>query len=236
MRLGIMQPYFFPYIGYFDLIANTDRWLVFDIVKYNARSWMNRNRILHPTNGWQYISVPINRDSHSEKIMNVKLADKKNAEQKIIGQLQHYRKKAPYFNEAIELVRAAFNKSTSDSLTQVNIASLAVVCNYLDIPFKPEICSELDLELYDIEHPGQWALRICERLGASEYLNPPGGREIFKQEEWDEKGITLKFSMFNEFTYPCPPYDFVENLSIIDVIMWNPAEEVKAHLFKQDKY
>ena len=232
MKLGIMQPYFFPYLGYFELIARTDRWVVFDVVQYNAKSWMNRNRILHPTQGWQYINVPVTHAPHGTQIKDIVVKDRAAALTRTLGQIEHYRKRAPYFHAVTDIVRAAFS-ITSGRLVELNVATLAAVCKYLGIGFDYSLCSTLNLDLGNVEHPGQWALVIAKQLGASEYLNPPGGRAIFRQEEWDEAGIKLSFTDMLQFTYDCAPYQFVEHLSILDVLMWNDAATVAQALRKQ---
>lgn len=232
MKLGIMQPYFFPYLGYFELIARTDRWVVFDVVQYNAKSWMNRNRILHPTQGWQYINVPVTHAPHGTPIKDIVVKDRAAALARVLGQLEHYRKRAPHFRDVTEIVRTAFS-GTSDRLVDLNVATLAAVCKYLGIGFDYSLCSAMNFQLGDVEHPGQWALEIAKQLGASEYLNPPGGRDIFRPEEWDAAGIKLRFTEMPDFTYGCGPYQFVEHLSILDVLMWNDAATIAQALRKQ---
>jgi len=232
MKLGIMQPYFFPYLGYFELIARTDRWVVFDVVQYNAKSWMSRNRILHPTQGWQYINVPVNKAPHGTPIKDIVVKDRAAALARVLGQLEHYRKRAPHFRDVTDIVRAAFS-GASDRLVDLNIATLKTVCKYLGVGFDYSLCSAMDLDLGGVEHAGQWALAIAKQLGASEYLNPPGGRAIFRQEEWDAAGIKLSFTNLPQFTYDCAPYQFVEHLSILDVLMWNDPAKVVQALRKQ---
>ena len=223
-----MQPYFFPYIGYFTLIARTDRWVVFDVVQYNARSWMNRNRILHPTTGWQYVNVPVEHAPKGTAIRDIRVKDKAAALARITGQLEHYRRHAPHFAAVLELVREAFGRAGTDRLVDLNISTLSATCRYLGIPFESSLCSAMNLQLDGVEHAGQWALRISQQLGADTYLNPPGGRAIFKPEEWDAAGIRLGFVDPPALAYECKPYGFVEHLSILDVLMWNRPDEVVA--------
>lgn len=225
MKLGIMQPYFFPYLGYFDLIARTDRWVVFDIVQYNNKSWMNRNRILHPRKGWQYINVPVARAPRGTPIYDIRIKDRDAALNRLLGQIDHYRKHAPYFRQVQDLVQKTF-MSPSDRLVDINVAGLRTVCDYLGLNFDADLCSEMDLNLDNIEHSGQWALGIAVQMGASEYINPPGGRSIFNKTEWEDASIRLTFAEMIEFTYDCHPYEFVQNLSILDVLMWNEPQKV----------
>lgn len=231
LTLGIMQPYFFPYLGYFDLINQTDNWIVFDVVKYTPKSWMNRNRILHPTDGWQYVTVPVNRHISDGSIRHIQILDANSAHQKILGQIEHYRKGgAPYFHEVSTLIDECFSGLQGNLLRDLNIRSLELVCDYLSIDFKHTNLSDMSLPLPAIEHPGQWALEICSSLGANAYLNPPGGKAIFQSDEWKKRKIKLGFTDLVSFSYPTGRYKFTEHLSIIDVLMWNSPATIKSYL------
>lgn len=231
MKLGIMQPYFFPYLGYFDLIARTDKWVVFDIVQYSPKSWMNRNRILHPAAGWQYVSVPVDRHSGSRRICDIRMVDPEAARQKILAQMAHYRTaRAPHYLRVTDLVDNCFRGIESDLLRDLNVRSLCVVCDYLGLRFDYSILSESGLVLPDIQHAGQWALEIAGALGAREYVNLPSGKDIFVPAEWDRRDIALTFTDLVEFSYSCGRFEFVERLSILDVLMWNDAQTIRAYL------
>ncbi len=229
MKLGVMQPYFFPYLGYFELIRRTDHWVVFDTAQYTRKSWMNRNRIHHPTSGWQYIHAPVRHTPLGSAIRSVQLMDRQGARDRLLSQLAHYRGHAPHYRQVQNVVGDAFSQSFSrtgdDSLLALDIATLASVCAYLELPFHWQLASDIDLGPLPVEHPGQWALRIAARLGASEYLNPPGGRHLFQVEEWRAAGIRLRFTNLPTLRYACHPYSFIEHLSILDVLMWcSPAQ------------
>ena len=173
MKLGIMQPYFFPYLGYFDLIRYTDRWILFDTVQYIRRGWVNRNRVLHPKQSWQYVVVPIRKHSRATLIQGIATADS-DWKQRLLGQLEHYRRRAPYFRDTRELVRECFN-TDEESLARINGRCLQHVCAYLGIEFQQEYLSDMRLELGNIDGPGDWALEITKALGFSTYVNPIGG-------------------------------------------------------------
>jgi hypothetical protein len=226
LKLGIMQPYFFPYLGYFELIARTGKWVIFDVVQYTTRSWMNRNRILHPTKGWQYVGVPIQKARRGTLIQDILIKDLTATKDRILAQIDHYRRHAPFFRDVVQLISNAFSSVKSNKLVDLNIATLVETCAYLKIPFYWSVCSKMGLQLDDIKHPGQWALRIAEQMGADVYINLSGGRDIFDPTEWDEAGIILEFTELPSFTYDCAPYDFVEHLSILDVLMWNPPSVI----------
>ncbi len=233
MKLGIMQPYPFPYIGYFELMARVDRWVAFDVVQYNRRSWMNRNRILHPSAGWQYFSIPVAKAPHGTALSAIRLADPAEAERRLLAQLQHYHRHAPHFRFVTDLVRDAFARAGDDTLVGFSLASLSAVAERLSIAFVPERCSQLGLALDGIEHAGQWALCIAAQLGADAYLNPPGGRALFRPEEWATAGIELDFTELNILRYDCSPYVFEAHLSILDVLMWCSPDDVGTYLHKQ---
>ena len=231
MILGCMQPYFFPYLGYFDLINRCDRWVVFDTAQYMRRQWVNRNRILHPTAGWQYITVPVDRQTDGGAIADVRLRDKSAARRRILGQLAHYRqKRAPFFDATVALVERCFDESAGDSLAELLLCGLRMVCSHLGIAFEPISLARSPLVLPEITHPGQWAVEISAAMGASDYLNAPGGRVLFDSDEFARRGIRLHFADLIDFTYACDGRPFVSHLSIIDVLMFNPIETVRTFL------
>ncbi|OGR00764.1 MAG: hypothetical protein A2511_11775 [Deltaproteobacteria bacterium RIFOXYD12_FULL_50_9] len=221
LKLGIMQPYFFPYLGHFSLIAAVDEWIVFDITQYTPKTWMNRNRVLHPSSGWQYVTVPLSNSSISINTSEARVLNLSKTKASIVGKLSHYKKKAPYFEAVNALVQDVFDAATDDSLVHLNVCGLSTVCRYLEIPFTYRICSELNLPLPVKLRPGDWAPEICSLLGATSYVNPVGGREIFDPAEFARRGISLHFIQAKEFVYDTASYQFEANLSIIDVLMWN---------------
>src|SRR6516164_5585189 len=105
VKLGVMQPYLFPYIGYFDLTCRVDRWVVFDTAQYPRHGWVNRNRILHPVRGWQYIIAPVVKHHRAARICDVQVIEDRAWCKHIEGQLAHYRRRAPYFDVVMSLVR-----------------------------------------------------------------------------------------------------------------------------------
>lgn len=231
MRLGIMQPYFFPYLGHFALIARCDEWVVFDITQYTPKTWMNRNQVMHPNGGTHWLSVPLANGSISIRTCEAKVLDVAATRESILGKLSHYRKRAPHARAVEALVREAFDLDAGDNaLVHLDVRGLDVVCRYLDLPFRRRIASELALELPPALKPGEWALEICSRLGASAYLNPIGGAALFDAARWAERGIALDFLRSAPFAYAEAP----ANLSILDVLMWNSPEVVRAALARAE--
>jgi len=234
MKLGIMQPYFFPYLGYFDLINCTDRWVVFDTAQYIRHGWVNRNRILHPTKGWQYVIVPVQKHSLRTTIEEVCISEASTWRTKIVAQLAHYQKRAPHFKEVVPLVKECLDQEESH-LSRLNAKILAKVCGYLDLKFNYRFFSEMKLDIPDVNGPGDWALHISKALGASEYVNAPGGEKIFDRQAFASCGIELTIRDLPPMAYACRGYQYEPNLSVIDALMWNTPEDIKAYLDNNKK-
>lgn len=226
MKLGIMQPYFFPYLGYFSLIKHTDKWIVFDSVQFIRHGWIERNRILKPQDGWQYISVPLEKHTRETLINNIKINNEENWKDKIVRQLEHYKKRAPYYKEVMKLIDNIFQKKYY-SIVDLNVSCLVEVCVYLQIDFNYSIFSEMNLEIAPVREPDEWALNICKAINADEYVNLPGGIEFFTREKFNNENIKLSFQKINIKPYNQHRTSFIPDLSIIDVMMFNSKDEIK---------
>jgi hypothetical protein len=230
MKLGIMQPYFFPYIGYWQLINYTDEWVFFDVVQYNKKSWMNRNKILHPDKDkeFQYISVPIKKHERGTLISEVLINNEEKWKDKIRGQLTVYKKlKAPYYEDVIGLINSIFGKEYKSFLS-LSIESVKAVCEYLEIDLEYKIASDIEFDRSSIKGPGDWALEISKSLKASQYINPPGGYKIFDEDKYLENEIKLLFLKSDLEKYRQSwRENFIEGLSIIDVMMFNGKDKTK---------
>lgn len=231
MKLGIMQPYFFPYLGYFALIKYTDKWIVFDTVQYIERGWINRNRIINPTKPEDmYINIPLENHHRDILIKDVLISNNENYKEKILSQLwTSYKKRANYFNNVYKLVEDVLSLNTR-SITELNVYALKKVNDYLNIPFNYEIFSKMNLTIDEVHDSGEWALNISKALNASEYVNPPGGIELFAKEKFAQNDIALKFLRINLKPYNQKKAKFIEGLSIIDVMMFNNTETINKML------
>ena len=146
-RVGIMQPYFFPYLGYFATIAHSKKWLVFDTPQYSKRSWINRNRVLHPSSGWQYVTVPVQKASLKTPINQIRIRNPINSCSKILRQLEHYKKSAPFFKSTMELIENIFNSFEGEFLDELNILAIEKVCQHLGIKFNYSRCSDYQVDI-----------------------------------------------------------------------------------------
>jgi len=231
-----MQPYFFPYMGYFQLMYLVDRWVAFDQIQFIDKGWINRNRILHPdpNKSWQFVTLPLDGKHRFDRICDIAVKSDVDWRAQILGKLTHYKKKAPYYSETIDLVRACFDTS-ENSLARLVTGILRATAAYLEIQTPIDVQSEMHLELGPVDHAGQWALRFAEALGACEYINPIGGKAIFKPEEFHESGIQLSFLDPEPVIYDQKRDDFEQGLSIIDVLMWNGREATSSMVRQQQK-
>lgn len=229
MIIAIMQPYFFPYIGYWQLIHAADRFILFDDAQYMRHGWINRNRILKPGGGWQYIVIPLQKHDARESIKNIKAQPGEKWKELIVRQLAHYRKKAEYFEETSAIVTEILESESEQSITAINLAIIKRLCAALDIDTEIAVSSRQNFDYSRVTDPGEWALRMAEEMGASEYINPASGAELFDPKKFLASNIKLSFLKTKEINYP--QYGgFESSLSIIDVMMFNGIQGTKAFL------
>ena len=228
MKLAIMQPYFFPSSSYFELINYVDLWIVYDVSSYIRHGWINRNRILHASEKWQYINVPIKSHSHEDKINDILIAPEIKWKEKIFRQLDIYRKKAPHYNEVIDLLKICLSDDEKD-IALLNTNLLRKVMAALNIKTELMVFSEMNLNIGKTNSTQELALNICKAVGAIEYANRPSGAVQFNEKDFAEEGIKLTIQNKKDMVYSCNGFNFEPMLSIIDVIMWNSPEEINKY-------
>ncbi len=223
MKLAIMQPYFLPYLGYFSLIKHTDRWIVTDEVQFIRHGWMQRNRILKPREGWQYIKVPLEKHHYDIATKDVKIKSNHNWQDKIIRQLEHYKKKAPFYNDVMNLLNTVFDKKT-DSIVDLDVFALQLICKYLTIEFNYSIFSQSAINIAKVNEADEWGLEISKALGAKYYYNSIGGKSFFNRNKYEQENIHIKFHKLNLQEYDQKRIKFEPGLSIIDVMLFNSPD------------
>ena len=225
-----MQPYFFPYLGYFSLIKHTDKWVVFDTVQYIKRGWINRNRILSSSKGGTaFITVPIINQSRNMLIKDSLIDNTQRWKKKIFGQIDYYKKKAPFFYETKSILENILSHETT-RICMLNIIALKKICEYLEIDFDYSIFSENTMGINSVNEPDEWALEISKKMGANEYINAIGGKSFFNNEKYEREGISLKFLKQKFDVYKSFNQEFLPALSIIDVMMFNSTETINKML------
>lgn len=226
MKLAIMQPYFLPYIGYFQLIAAADVFLIYDNIKYTKKGWINRNRML--LNGTDAMfSVSLKKDSDSLDVVERELSADFNRE-KLLNQFKGAYASAPYFTQTFPLLeRIVRNKE--NNLFRFIQRSIIDLCEHLDINTEIRISSQIDIN-HDLKNQDK-VLALCEATGASTYYNAIGGMELYSADDFRSRGIDLKFIKSKPFTYTQLGNEFVPWLSITDVLMFNPLDTVREYIF-----
>ena len=220
-KLAIMQPYIFPYVGYFSLINSSDKILFYDDVNFIKRGWIHRQRIL--INGKDHLfTIPLNKPSQNKKINQIEISEN-DSRVKIIKNIENAYKKAPYFKEVFPIIKKVIlGKYTH--IDEMAISSLAAVCKYLNLEINYDRTSKAD--------PNSQGKEKCERLasitktlGFSNYVNVIN--DMYDKETFKTKGVNLffndhKIKSYNQFGKP-----FVSHLSIIDVLMFNSIRDTK---------
>lgn len=222
MKLGIMQPYFLPYLGYWQLMNAVDTYIVYDDVNYIKRGRINRNNIL--INGVsKQINLILNEVSQNKHINQIFIDNNEIQVRKLISKIQMAYSKAPYFSEVFPLLERIFLQK-EDNLAKYLYNSFKIITEYLNIKTKIVLSSDLNK---DCSLKGKYKIiSICKLLGADEYYNSVGGMELYDKDEFAANGIKLSFLKMNDdIVYKQFNNEFVPNLSIIDVMMFNSKEE-----------
>ncbi|MDZ7740331.1 MAG: WbqC family protein [Bacteroidota bacterium] len=219
------QPYFFPYIGYFQFNSFSRCIRVFfDNVQYVRQSWMNRNRILKPCReNDQYINIKLKKPNCKSSLLECEIVPDESWKIKIIAQLEHYKRKAPYYNETKVFLEKVFEKN-EHSLVAFNIRSVKKIASLLKIDTAFKLFSEMEQKVDHASEPGLWGLNTCIAFGADAYINAAGGEEFIPKSAFINAGIKLgfiqhKFTIYNQYNK-----EFFPGLSIIDVLMFNGVE------------
>jgi len=225
MKVAIMQPYLFPYIGYFQLLHSVDLFVVYDNIKYTKKGWINRNRFLQ--NGREEIfSVPLKKDSDSLHVKYREVSQDFNRD-KFLNKLKGAYQRAPYFESIFPLIEKIVRDENSGLFRYLH-NSLTELCIYLGINTKIIISSEVSI---DHSLKGQdKVLAICKELAARTYINAIGGINPYDRKAFQSKGLELKFLRSKAFEYEQFDHDFVPWLSIIDVMMFNSIETINERL------
>ena len=228
MKIAVMQPYLFPYIGYFQMIKAVDAFVFYDDVNFIKQGWINRNRILVNGNPFMF-TVPLEKANSfcliKDTLINKKFFDSWKSKFQMTL-IQNY-KKAPHFSEVSMLINSVF-ESNQSSISNFAIESVIAFSKFLELKTKFFI-SSTRYENIDLERESR-LLDICKKENATHYINALGGQELYIKDNFKEKGIELSFVKSNPIAYKQFDNDFVPWLSIIDVLMFNSVDEVNLML------
>jgi hypothetical protein len=218
-----MQPYFFPYIGYFQLIKSVDVFVVYDNIKYTKKGWINRNRMLQNGKGVMF-SLPLKKDSDRLDICERELATDFNRD-KLLNQFKQAYLRAPYFAHTFPFIEKIIRHAEANLFRFLHY-SISKTCEHLGVMTEIRISSGVAID-HNLKKQDK-ILAMCEVVGANTYLNAIGGMELYSKEPFIEKGIELKFIKSKPFEYPQFGDEFVPWLSIIDVMMFNPPDFIRS--------
>jgi hypothetical protein len=221
IKIGIMQPYFFPYIGYFQLIQSVDVFVIYDNIKFTKKGWINRNRMLQNSKDVMF-SLPLKKDSDSLDICERELAADFNCD-KLLKELMGAYRRAPYFEQTFQLIERIM-RYDDKNLFRFLHNSIIAICKYLLIETDTKISSKIAID-HCLKNQDK-VLALCGAFGASTYVNAIGGIELYSKEAFIEKNIDLKFIKTMPIEYRQFNNEFIPWLSIIDVMMFNSKEEI----------
>jgi hypothetical protein len=222
MKVGIMQPYFFPYIGYWQLINAVDKYVIYDDVNFIKRGWINRNNIL--MNGEaKLINIQMHKASQNKLINEVEVSGNDIFNNKLLKTIEHCYKKAPFYEDVFPVIESVINQEEKN-LAKFLEFSIGQVCEYLSI--NTNILISSDIEKNNELRAQEKVIEICKILGADVYINAIGGQDLYSSEDFSSHGIKLKFLKTGEIRYPQFDNEFVPNLSIIDLMMFNSKNAI----------
>ena len=223
MKIGIMQPYYLAYIGYWQLLNAVDKYVIYDDVNYIKGGWVNRNRIL--INGQpSYFNVPLIGATPFKKINEIEVNLDERLVNKNLRTLEGAYKKAPYFEDVYPVLKRIVTYKEAN-LAKFLTYSIKQIAEYLDIKTDIYISSEMDKN-NNLDRQGK-LINIIKSLGGTEYYNAEGGQEIYSFDDFEKENIKLSFLKANQIEYQQYKNEFQPFLSIVDVLMFNSKEEVK---------
>lgn len=224
MKLAIMQPYFFPYIGYFKLLHAVEKFVFYDDVNFIKGGWINRNRLLLGGKVG-YFTVPLSQAGSFSKINSIQIKSDMPWEARIFAQISGVYSKAPYYEPVMSLVKNVL-ETHDGRISTLAKNSVLKVAEYLSL----EKSFTMSSEVYGNQDQKSVArvLDICRQESATSYVNLPGGRDLYAEEDFLKAGIHLEFVSVRMPVYRQSIAGFHPGLSIIDVLMFNSPQQVVA--------
>jgi hypothetical protein len=221
-KVAVMQPYFLPYFGYFQLIAAVDSFVIYDNIKYTKKGWINRNRLLAAGTD-QVFTLPLRSGSDSLQVRDRALADDFQP-RKLLDQFHGAYRSAPEFERVYALLERIVMHSDQNLFAYI-LYSVKAICAELGIGTVIQISSDVAID-HALKHQEK-VLALCAATAATTYVNAIGGTELYLKEDFAAHGVELRFIRSRPLEYPQFGQPFVPWLSIVDVMMFNPPERVR---------
>lgn len=226
-----MQPYFLPYISYFQLINAVDAFIIYDDVNYINKGWINRNYHLSGSNSKQLFTLPLLGASQNKKINEIDLFEFNKFKKNFLKGIELAYKKSPYYQTVIIVINDLLNY-TGNNLSEFIFQSLQKINSYLMI--HTQLIASSTIYENDSLKAQERIVDICKKEGATHYINPIGGVELYSTEKFESIGLDLKFIKIGTINYKQLSEEFTPYLSIIDVMMFNSVEDIKKLLLNYE--
>lgn len=223
MKIAIMQPYIFPYIGYFQLIHSVDKFVFLDNVNFIKKGWINRNRLMINKNV-SFFTIPCKNISQNKKINEINIDWESNFLDKMLRTIEFNYKKAPFFNTIIQLIFSVFEKKYS-KISQLAIESVIKFCNYLEMSREFIIASEKNDYNHNLKSADR-LIDIAQKENCKTYINAIGGLSLYNKDYFSKKSIDLYFLKTN-LNENFDKNNYISFLSIIDLAMFNSVDKIK---------
>jgi hypothetical protein len=229
MRTAIMQPYFLPYLGYFQLISAVDTFVIYDTIQYTKRGWINRNQMLRNGAATMF-SIPLKKDSDYLNVVDRHISEAFEPS-KLCNQISGAYRKAPEFNTVMPLIESILLFRGSNLFEYIH-NSIVACCDHLNLKTTLRISSDVEGGSSSLRNTDR-VIDICKRTNAAGYVNPPGGRDLYSSDVFQAQGIELQFLQPRLTAYPQFGDPFVPSLSILDVMMFNSREKISKELIPE---
>ncbi len=228
MKTAIMQPYVFPYIGYFQLINAVDTFVFYDDVNFIKKGFVNRNSLLVNGESYQF-TIPCKSISQNKLIMDIDLSFDEKSRLKILKTIEQAYQKAPFFKIVFPFLEHFIIDNSSNKISEFAIDSVKLIANYLNLKSNWKTSSTGHFDSKKLKKEFR-LFQIAKKEQTTTYINPIGGIDLYDKEDFEKENLTLKFLKSEPNTYQQFANEFVPYLSIIDVIMFNSVEQTKSLL------
>lgn len=230
MTIAVMQPYIFPYLGYYQLVHAVDKFIFFNDVNFINKGWINRNQILQQNEPYRF-TVPLIKASQNRMINEIELADYDKWRKDFLKQIEFNYKKAPQFVDFFGRLQDFLFSREYNLISDLAADSIKMVSDLLQIEVQFDYSGNLNYRDETTDNGQEKILNICAMLGADQYINPKNGTGLYNPELFESKNIKLNFICMDDINYQQFQVEkFVPYLSIIDVLMFNDLEKVNYFL------
>ena len=215
LKIGIVQPQFFPWPGQFSLMSKCNKLIILDNVQWVKRHWYNRNYI-NSNNGPVWINVPVNAPSHRQLMINdIKIDQSQTWQKTLLSRIEHNYRKAPFFHEYYQKIADLINLPWV-KVADLSVAALIFITDLLSIDLRIHRASQLSISSTE---PVQRLIEICKLFGATSYLSGPAAKNYIKCDKpFSESGIKLEWMRYPEYKYNCIHKSRDVNMSVLDLL------------------